>query len=122
MREWLRGELLVGEVFDTLLKAKVLIDRWRKAYNTVRPHSSLGYKPRPRSRAAPVRLLRLRLRQRTGASSSSPMTTAMSSKRYPTFLPVIDINSLSRHSMPRCGRPARRAVSRPVCANKKIRP
>jgi hypothetical protein len=27
------------------LEAKVLIGRWRKAYNTVRPHSSLGYRP-----------------------------------------------------------------------------
>lgn len=39
----LRSEFLAREVFDTLLDAKVLIDRWRKAYNTVRPHSSKGY-------------------------------------------------------------------------------
>ena len=37
----------------------------------------------------------------------------------PDELPAIDIHSLWRHSMPRCGRPARRAVSRPVCANEK---
>jgi transposase InsO family protein len=41
----LRDELLAREVFDTLLEAKVLIERWRKVYNTVRPHSSLGYRP-----------------------------------------------------------------------------
>lgn len=41
----LRDELLNGEVFDTLLEAKVLIERWREEYNTIRPHSSLGYKP-----------------------------------------------------------------------------
>lgn len=41
----LRDELLDCEVFDTLLEAKVLIGRWREAYNTVRPHSSLGYRP-----------------------------------------------------------------------------
>jgi len=40
----LRDELLDREVFDTLLEAKVLIERWRQAYNTVRPHSSLGYR------------------------------------------------------------------------------
>ena len=40
----LRDELLDREVFDALLEAKVLISRWRKAYNTVRPHSSLGYR------------------------------------------------------------------------------
>jgi hypothetical protein len=34
-------------------------------------------------------------------------------------LPVIDIRSLSRHSMPRCGRPARRAVSRRARADEK---
>jgi transposase InsO family protein len=41
----LRDELLDGEVFDTVLEAKVLIERWRVRYNTVRPHSSLGYRP-----------------------------------------------------------------------------
>ncbi len=41
----LQDELLNGEVFDTLLEAKVLIERWRVAYNTRRPHSSLGYRP-----------------------------------------------------------------------------
>ena len=41
----LRDELLNREIFDTLLEAKVLIERWRTAYNTVRPHSSLGYHP-----------------------------------------------------------------------------
>jgi len=38
----LRDELLAREVFDTLLDTKVLIERWRKVYNTVRPNSSLG--------------------------------------------------------------------------------
>ncbi len=41
----LRDELLAREVFDTQLEAKVLIERWRKVYNTLRPHSSLGYRP-----------------------------------------------------------------------------
>lgn len=41
----LRDELLEREVFDTLLEAKVLIERWRLEYNHVRPHSSLGYRP-----------------------------------------------------------------------------
>jgi putative transposase len=42
----LRDELLARERFDTLLEAKVLIDRWRRTYNAHRPHSSLGYRPR----------------------------------------------------------------------------
>ena len=41
----LRDELLNGEIFDTLLEAQVLIERWRMDYNTKRPHSSLGYRP-----------------------------------------------------------------------------
>jgi len=41
----LRDELLNGELFDTLLEAKVLVERWRRHYNAVRPHSSLGYRP-----------------------------------------------------------------------------
>ena len=41
----LRDELLNGEIFDTLVEAKVLIERWRREYNTVRPHSALGYIP-----------------------------------------------------------------------------
>ena len=41
----LRDELLGPEIFDTLLEAKVLTERWRRDYNRVRPHSSLGYRP-----------------------------------------------------------------------------
>ncbi len=41
----LRDELLNGEIFFTLKEAQVLVERWRKNYNTIRPHSSLGYRP-----------------------------------------------------------------------------
>ncbi len=41
----LRDELLKREIFDTLYEAQVLIERWRIEYNTIRPHSSLGYRP-----------------------------------------------------------------------------
>ena len=41
----LRDELLNGEIFYTLREAKVLIERWRQHYNTLRPHSALGYRP-----------------------------------------------------------------------------
>jgi transposase InsO family protein len=40
-----RNELLDREIFDTLYESQVLIERWRIQYNTVRPHSSLGYRP-----------------------------------------------------------------------------
>ena len=41
----LRDELLNGEIFYTLKEAKVLVEQWRIHYNTIRPHSSLGYRP-----------------------------------------------------------------------------
>ena len=41
----LRDELLNGEIFYTLKEAQVLIEQWRRHYNTFRPHSSLGYRP-----------------------------------------------------------------------------
>jgi transposase InsO family protein len=41
----LRDELLNVEIFDTMLEAKILIERWRQIYNKIRPHSSLGYRP-----------------------------------------------------------------------------
>ena len=41
----LRDELLNGELFETLLEARVLVERWRRQHDTVRPHSSIGYRP-----------------------------------------------------------------------------
>ena len=41
----LRDELLNGEIFYSLKEAQVVIEQWRRHYNTVRPHSSLGYRP-----------------------------------------------------------------------------
>ena len=40
-----RDEHLNGEIFYTLKEAQVLIENWRREYNTIRPHSSLGYRP-----------------------------------------------------------------------------
>jgi len=41
----LRDELLDGEIFYSLAEARIVIESWRRHYNTVRPHGSLGYKP-----------------------------------------------------------------------------
>ncbi len=41
----LRDELLNGELFETLRESQVLVEAWRRQYNEVRPHSSLGYRP-----------------------------------------------------------------------------
>ncbi len=41
----LRDEVLNREIFYSLKEAKVLIESWRHEYNTIRPHSGLGYRP-----------------------------------------------------------------------------
>ena len=41
----LRDELLNTEVFYSLREATTVIEQWRKHYNHIRPHSSLGYRP-----------------------------------------------------------------------------
>jgi transposase InsO family protein len=41
----LRDELLNGEIFYSLREAQIVIEQWRKHYNTKRPHSALGYRP-----------------------------------------------------------------------------
>jgi putative transposase len=41
----MRDELLAREIFYSLKEAQVMIEMWRKEYNTIRPHSALGYRP-----------------------------------------------------------------------------
>ena len=41
----LRDELLNREIFYSLKEAQILIEQWRRHYNEIRPHSSLGYRP-----------------------------------------------------------------------------
>ena len=41
----LRDELLNGEIFYSLKEAQIVIEQWRKHYNSVRPHSALNYRP-----------------------------------------------------------------------------
>ena len=69
----LRDELLSVEIFNSLREAQILIESWRRHYNTIRPHSALGYRPpapevlvpahtawpAPRPRPAPPATLRL---------------------------------------------------------------
>ena len=50
----LRDEFLNGEIFMTLLEAKVLLENWRREYNRIRPHSALGYRPPAPEAIAPV--------------------------------------------------------------------
>ena len=41
----LRDELLDRELFFTLEEAQILVEDWRRQYNHLRPHSSLGGRP-----------------------------------------------------------------------------
>ncbi len=41
----LRDEFLNGEIFYSIKELRVLTELWRVHYNTVIPHSSLGYRP-----------------------------------------------------------------------------
>ncbi len=48
----LRDEFLNGEIFYSIKELRVLAERWRVHYNTIRPHSSLGYRsPAPEGMA-----------------------------------------------------------------------
>src|SRR3954466_2878770 len=40
----LRDELLDGEIFYTLREAQIVIESWRRHYNAIRPHASIGYR------------------------------------------------------------------------------
>jgi transposase InsO family protein len=54
----LRDECLNGEIFYSLKEATVVIEQWRNHYNTIRPHSSLDYRP-PAPRTSPPTMLHL---------------------------------------------------------------
>ena len=40
-----KDELIHREIFYSLREIQVLVEQWRREYNTIRPHSSLGYRP-----------------------------------------------------------------------------
>ena len=65
----LRDELLDGEIFYSLAEAKILIKTWRRHYNTIRPHSSLGYQPPDPERVAAIAALRFRYSPPTAGHS-----------------------------------------------------
>ncbi len=50
----LRDELLNGEIFYTLKEAQVLIEQWRRHYNTIRPHSAPASTAQSASRIHPA--------------------------------------------------------------------
>jgi transposase InsO family protein len=53
----LREEVLTREIFFTLTEAQILIEQRRREYNTIRPHSPLGYRPPAPQTTRPDRAL-----------------------------------------------------------------
>ena len=49
----LRAERLNRELFATLWKVRVLVERWRRHYNQVRPHRALRLRPPAQETIAP---------------------------------------------------------------------
>ena len=47
-------DLLDGEIFYFLSEAKIAIESWRRHYNAVRSHGSLGYNPPARGFRASI--------------------------------------------------------------------
>jgi transposase InsO family protein len=45
---------LNGEIFCSLREAQILIEQWRRHYNTVRPHSALSYRPSAQESIIPM--------------------------------------------------------------------
>ena len=69
----LRDELLDCEVFNTLREAQVLIEQWRQHFNTVRPHSALGYRPPAPEVIMPAPPMLLRRPNPTGSAPPAVM-------------------------------------------------
>jgi putative transposase len=72
----LRDELLEGEIFYSLREAEVVIESWRRHYNQVRPHSSLGY----RAPAPEVFMPALAARMTAPPQPASPAAPGMAPK------------------------------------------
>jgi transposase InsO family protein len=75
----LRDELLNGEIFYTLREAKVLIERWRVHYNTIRPHSALAYRP-PAPQVVGPAILRHRAQRATLELRRAPLRPPLGNK------------------------------------------
>ena len=84
----LRDAVLNVEMFDTLLEARALIERWRCVYNTIRPHNSLDYHPPDPRR-----------------SNSGHLTSGLRpSARWPTQQPTRNRDGLRHHDWGRVRR------------------
>jgi putative transposase len=71
-----KAELLDGEIFYSLREAQVVIESWRRHYNAVRPHASLGYRAPAPEALVPALAMGTAVPRRPAspAMASSPFT------------------------------------------------
>jgi len=65
---------MIGEIFYTLPEAVVLVEQWRRLYNTVRPHSAWGGLPPPTPEAVKPSPWFLRMPQLQGPPMAQRLT------------------------------------------------
>jgi putative transposase len=69
----LRDELLAGEIFHSLREAQIVIESWRRPYNTVRPHPALGCRPPAPEAFVPARAARPAAQPRPAPPAALPL-------------------------------------------------
>ena len=74
----LKDEFIDREIFYSLKEAQVLVEQWRREYNTVRPHSAIGYRPPAPETIRPVPC---------GPRATPPGSVTTSPRLRPTCLP-----------------------------------
>ena len=72
----LRDELLNGEIFYSLKEARVVIESWRRHFNAVRPHGSLGYWPPAPEVYIPANSARPAARERSAPPAMLPLASS----------------------------------------------
>jgi hypothetical protein len=76
-----KAECLDREIFYSLREAQVVIESWRRHYNAVRPHASLGYRaPAPE---VFVPILAARPRPASPAVAARPLHPLTSTPDHP---------------------------------------
>jgi integrase-like protein len=82
--------VLNPEIFYTPREAQIIIERWRKEYNTFRPHSSLGYRP-----PAPEAFLKKFIVHNVPEMISSPKGTSTQMSLTSHAIHVLEAGQLS---------------------------
>src|SRR4051794_30347003 len=118
----LRDELLDGEIFYTLREAQIVIESWRRHYNAIRPHASIGYRapapevfvpalaawPAAQPRPAPPAMLPRQVRGQTRTSAPG-RDRAWAAARHPA---CASSAASARRRRKRAGSGTRRAKPR----------